>query len=61
MINITKMKKISSINKFLIIAIIFFSIILFSILLTHCNTHKKTKPCTQCPQYTELNKDKDER
>jgi predicted small secreted protein len=55
------MKKISSINKFLIIAIIFFSIILFSILLTHCNTHKKTKPCTQCPQYTELNKDKDER
>jgi len=33
--------------------VIFINILILFVAFKSCNTHKKAKPCTQCPQYTE--------
>ena len=33
--------------------VIFINILVLFVAFKSCNTHKKAKPCTQCPQYTQ--------
>ena len=33
--------------------VIFINILILFVAFKSCNTHKKAKPCTQCPQYTQ--------
>lgn len=44
-----------NINKIIWISIIFIFITCTTCIGPSCKSVKKTKPCTQCPQYTELN------